>query len=123
MAARGDGKGSVCLTAWRPAAAGGEAMMAVEEAQMVVQAPAEPLEAGAAVQGATAPLAAPSASPEPVATDGAVAMASVKLDGRGATERSVEVRRLRPGWRWGGSGWTAPCIAPPPAPYRCGQSA
>ena len=73
MAARGDGKGSVCLTAWRPAAAGGEAMMAVEEAQVVVQAPAEPLEAGAAVQGATAPLAAPSASPEPVATDGAVA--------------------------------------------------
>ena len=30
--------------------------------------------------------------------------------------RSVESRRLRPGWEWGaaGRGWSAPCIAPAP---------
>ena len=32
--------------------------------------------------------------------------------------RSVEVRRLRPGWEWGGGGWSAPCIAPNPTPCR-----
>ena len=69
MASQSDGKGYVGLTAWNPAA-GGEAMAVKEEAQEVVEASEEAGEAGAAVQGA----AAPSAAPEPVATDEADAM-------------------------------------------------
>ena len=69
MASQSDGKGYVGLTAWNPAA-GGEAMAVKEEALEVVEASEEAGEAGAAVQGA----AAPSAAPEPVATDETDAM-------------------------------------------------
>ena len=44
-------------------------------------------------------------------------VASVRLEALKHRQlRSVEARRLRPGWEWGagGRGWSAPCIAPAP---------